>query len=89
MLACLDLKSDLQAARINQVTPTVRQAKAEAADKLQTAQRDIRRHFFLPAPAQPKVPRPPAEQVCAPAEQARAPAEQARTRQPTPRLRDG
>ena len=96
LLERLKLKSHVQAAWINQVTPTVRQAKAEADDKLQTTQRDIRKYFTLPAPAQPAVPRTPAEQARTPAEQARTPAEQARTpaeqahaRQPTPGLRDG
>jgi len=78
LLARLDLKSDQQTAWINQVTPTVRQAKAEAADKLRTTQRDIRRYLILPTPAPTDAPRTPAEQARLPAEQARLPAEQAR-----------
>ena len=42
LLARLDLKSYEQTAWINVVTPTVRQCKAETADKLQKTQRDIR-----------------------------------------------
>ena len=58
MLARLDLKSPEQTAwRINVVTPTVRQAKAEAADKIQKARRDIREFFIRPA-IQSVLPRP-------------------------------
>jgi hypothetical protein len=74
----LDTKSHEQTAWINLVTPTVRQAKAEAADKLRTTQRDIRRYFILPTPAPTDEQHPPAEQARLPAEQARLPAEQAR-----------
>jgi hypothetical protein len=99
----LELKSHEQAAWVNVTTPTVRQAKAEAADKIQRTQRDIREFFIRPA-AQTAAPRPPAEPVPASrplAEQAaprppaepvpapRPPAEQAHARQPIPRLRDG
>ena len=80
----LGLKSHEQAAWINVTTPTVRQAKAEAADKIQRTQRDIRAFFFRPA-TQTVAPRPPAEPAPAP----HPPAEQAHTRQPIPRLRDG
>jgi hypothetical protein len=84
----LDQKSHEQTAWINVVTPTVRQAKAEAADKIHKTQRDIREFLIRPA-AQPAAPRPRAEHARPAAEQPRPPAEQAHARQPIPRLRDG
>jgi hypothetical protein len=93
----LDLKSHEQTAWINVTAPAVRQAKAEADDKLHTTQRDIRKHLFRKAAVPVVAPRgplaeqaqPPAEQARLPAEQARPPAEQAHARHPIPRLRDG
>jgi hypothetical protein len=93
----LDLKSHEQTAWINVTTPTVRQAKTEADDKLHTTQRDIRKYLFRKAAVPVGAPRgplaeqaqPPAEQAQLPAEQARPPAEQAHARHPIPRLRDG
>ena len=46
LLKPFDLKSYEQTAWINVVTPTVRQAKAEAAGKLQNTQRYIRELFI-------------------------------------------
>ena len=69
----LDLKSHEQTAWINLHTPTVRQALAEAADKLQKTQRDIREFMIRPA-VQPALPRPPAVQI---------------NGHPIPRLQDG
>ena len=63
LLARLDLKSHEQTAWINLHTPTVRQAQAEAVDKLQKTQRDIQSYFILSAPAPAVAPCPPAEQA--------------------------
>jgi hypothetical protein len=69
----LGKKSHEQTAWINVVTPKVRQAKAEAADKLLKTQRDIREFLIRPA-VQPVLPRPPPVQI---------------NGRPIPRLRDG
>jgi hypothetical protein len=73
LLKRLDTPSRDQAAWINVVTPTVCQAKAEAADKLQTTQGDTH-SFFLRRVAQPVV---PCLSSCL-----------IHARQPIPRLRD-
>ena len=69
----LGLKSHEQTAWINLHTPTVRQALAEAADKLKKTQRDIREFLIRPA-VPPALPRPPPVQI---------------NGRPIPRLRDG
>ncbi len=56
----LDLNSSEQRAWISLVTPTVRQAKAEADDHLRQTQPDIRGFFLRPVPAAPP---PPAAQL--------------------------
>jgi hypothetical protein len=75
-----DQRSHNQTAWINVVTPTDRQAKPDAADKIQRTQRDVCQLFIQPAtprpPAEPDpasrplvkqaAPRPPAEPVPAP-----------------------
>jgi hypothetical protein len=69
-----------QAAWIKMHAPTVRIAKAAAADKLLTTQPDIR-SFFVRVPAEQG---DQAEPPCS-----RSPAEQGDEPQPIPRLRDG
>ena len=73
LTARLLLKSHEQKAWLNVNTPTVRQATAQAADKKQKTQRDIRAFLILPL-AHPTAPHPPAAQI---------------NGQPIPMLRDG
>jgi hypothetical protein len=70
----LRTQSHEQSAWIHSVCPTVRIARAEADEHLQTTQPDIRSCFARPS-APPAIPRPLAVQI--------------HERRPIPRLRDG